>query len=242
MIWKTSVGGCIYQIDNIKVHQNLAFRWLTLGSDAIQTLVYRYNPEQFGLTYIPVLTVAVKAIPASACLLGLGGAGVAHALRSYLKNIKLDAVEKNANIIAIANRYFMTCELNYLNIIHEDANHFVRNTANRYKHLMVDLFNADSFPAECRHADFFYHCHRALLPEGVLAVNLANLTEQWPLFLAIREHFQQFTLSIPIKDSANIIILAYKNNTIQSFLNLIRHHLRLKRIVWDSMWGWVAYL
>ena len=84
-MWKTFAGRCIYASPNgAKVYQNLRYRWLTLGSDAIQTLLHRYQPQHFGLNYVNQLTFAAKHTPGDSCLLGLGGAGVAHALAPYL--------------------------------------------------------------------------------------------------------------------------------------------------------------
>jgi len=58
MIWKAYAGRCIYHDSShdihLQVHQNMLYRWLTLGSDAIQTLINRRIKQRlfckFGLT------------------------------------------------------------------------------------------------------------------------------------------------------------------------------------------------
>ncbi|MDF1684549.1 MAG: hypothetical protein P1U36_07795 [Legionellaceae bacterium] len=242
MIWKAFAGRCIYHDSShdihLQVHQNMLYRWLTLGSDAIQTLVNRRHPERPGLSYIPLLSLAARINPAPSCLLGLGGAGVAHALSPYLGTHRLDAIENNHHIINICSRYFLTQHINNLNIIHQDAFSYVQNTPARYQHLMVDLFTATSFPENCNHVDFFGHCRRRLLPGGVLAVNLANRHEQAHIFSHIRTHFEHCTVSIPVKGTQNIIILAYKNSLIQPLLNMLETH-SAKQLTWDAHWGYV---
>jgi len=240
MIWKTFAGRCIHQsVNGIQVRQNMAYRWLTFGSDAIQTLIHRRHPERCGLKYIKALTLAARANPASSCLLGLGGAGVAHALAPCFGDVPLDAIDSNLEVIEIGSRYFMTGQIKNLHVIHEDAFLHVQHTTARYQHLMIDLFNAHSFPAHCNNADFFGHCRRILLPKGILAVNMANLHEQWPVLMHIRAHFEQCTVSIPVKGTANMIVLAYKGKSVKPLLSLLENQ-DLKRFTWDSKWGCVA--
>lgn len=240
MIWKTYAGRCIYHnLNGIQVRQNMAYRWLTLGSDAIQTLIYRRHPERHGLNYIQILTLMARMNPAVSCLLGLGGAGVAHVLAPYLGNIPLDTVENNSEVIDICSRYFLIERIKNLNIIHQDAFLYVQSTAARYQHLMIDLFDAHSFPAQCSHVEFFEHCRRILLPGGIVAINLANLHEQWRVFMHIRAHFDQSTVSIPVKGTQNMIVLAYKGVSVKPLLSMLEKQ-GLKQLTWEPKWGYVA--
>ena len=238
MKWKTLAGRCIYQSKSgIKVKENMVYRWLTFDSNAIQTLINRHHPSHPAMQYIQPMTMVARANPGQSCLLGLGGAGVAHALMGHSC---LDTVESSLDVIEIAAAFFMTSQIKNLNVIHQDAFLFVQHTEYRYQHLMVDLFNANSFPEHCNNAEFFEHCRRVLLPNGTLAVNLANISEQWPLFCHIRELFFQCTVSIPVKGTANMIVLAYKGGSIKPLLNILEGQPYSKRIVWDARWGCVA--
>ena len=105
---------------------------------------------------------------------------------------------------------------------------------------MIDLFNAHGFPEQCNNADFFGHCRDLLLPQGILAVNLANIAEQWPIFMQIRTHFQQCTICIPVKGTANMIVLGYKDTSIKPLLNMLDNHFNLKQLTWDPHWGCIA--
>lgn len=240
MFWKACAGLRIHQSPNgIQVRQNMVYRWLTFDSSAIQTLINRRHPERYGLRYIKTLTLAARRNPAPSCLLGLGGAGVAHALTPYFKNISLDAIESDLNVIDVCAKYFMMEQIHHLHVIHQDAFLHVQHTTSRYQHLMIDLFGAFSFPAHCNNVDFFSHCRRVLLPEGILAVNLANPHEQWPVFSHIRSQFEQYTVSVPIKGTQNMIVLAYKGTSIIPLLNMLEKE-GLKQLTWDAKWGCVA--
>lgn len=243
MIWKTFAGRCIHRgLNGVRVKQNIRYRWLTFDSDAIQTLIHRHHPETAGLQYIQAFTLAARANPAPSCLLGLGGAGVAHTLAPYFKNIPLDAVESSLEVIDIGSQYFMIESIKNLRIIHQDAFLYVQNTENRYQHLLIDISGAHEFPAHCNSLDFFAHAHRILLPNGILAINLANPHEHWPILSHIRNHFQHCTVSIPIKGTANMVILAYKDESIKPLLSLFERQTGLKQLIWDSEWGYVARL
>ena len=238
MKWKTLAGRCIYQSKSgFKVKENMIYRWLTFDSNAIQTLISRHHPSRPAMQYIQPMTIAARANPGQSCLLGLGGASVAHALMGHSY---LDTIESSLEVIEIASAFFMTSQITNLNVIHQDAFLFVQHTEYRYQHLMVDLFNAHSFPEHCNNAAFFEHCKRILLPSGILAVNLANISEQWPLFFHIRELFFQCTVSIPVKGTANMIVLAYKGDSIKPLLDILENKPYSKRIVWDAKWGCVA--
>ena len=241
MIWRTIAGRCIHRGSNgLQVRQNLIYRWLTFDSPAIQTLLNYRHPERFGLNYINALTLPARTHPAPSCLLGLGGAGIAHALAPCFGDIQLDAIEHSLEVIEISSRYFMTDQLKNLHIIHQDAVVHVHHTTSRYQHLMIDLFNAHSFPEHCNNNDFFMNCKRLLLPHGVLAVNLANLREHWSVFMNIRDQFQQCTVCIPIKGTANVVVLAYKGASIKPLLSLLENNHPIKKLTWDSQWGCVA--
>jgi spermidine synthase len=240
MFWKILGGRCIYQTPHgVKVHQNAKYRWLTNNSDSIQSIINRRHPEKPVLLYAIPLSWILKHQLAKTCLLGLGGAGIVHALAPYL-NEELIAVENDAEMIAIAKQYFRVDELKQLKIIHQDAFEFVKSNRENYQHLLIDLFNATNFPAHCSTPSFFSHCWQLLQNEGIMAVNIANPDEVWPLFLCIRECFSQHTVIIPIENCANFIVLAIKSTSIAGLLERLQTIPQLKKLSWDSHWGCLA--
>jgi spermidine synthase len=240
-MWKTIAGKCIYQAPGgARVYQNYVYRWLTLGSDALQTLINRRHSIQPELAYIHQITFAVRAQPADCCLLGLGGAGVAHALQTDLSNFKITAIENNPEVITIASTYFMASQLKNLAIIERDANLFVQDCETRFQHVMIDLYESHAFPAHCNTREFFANCQRLLLPDGILALNLTNIQEQWTLFKLMREIFGQRTVSLPVKGTANMIVLACNSPTIAPLLNLLTNSECLKELKWDTTGGCIA--
>lgn len=236
-MWKTKFGRCIYESSSgYKVHQNIFYRWLTLGSNALQTVINRKKPAQPVLYYLPALTLMARYYPNNACLLGLGGAGVALML-SELPSI--EAIDNSEEVIDIAQRFFITKSLKNLTIIHDNAMNYVQHKNLSYSHLIIDLYNANHFPPECLNEQFFSFCKKIISEEGFLAINLANLKEQWPIFQLVKEQFN-CTVVIPIKRSANMVIIAAKCNNKQLFIKKIEHCKEIKRITWVESWDYVG--
>ncbi|RUQ99564.1 spermidine synthase [Legionella septentrionalis] len=240
-MWKTLAGQCIFATPNgAKVHQNLFYRWLTLGSDSLQSMINRRNPAKPGLSYIKHLTFAVRTQPADCCLLGLGGAGVAHALAPLFPSLSMLAVENNPEVIHIAYKYFMAGEIKNLHVLQEDANLFVQQHTRRYQHVLLDLYEAHSFPSHCNTPKFFNACYNLLYKNGILAVNLANINEHWSIFRHIHTQFNGNLIALPVKNTANLIILACRTATLSPYLETLRKSGELKKLFWEPRWGHVA--
>lgn len=242
-LWKTLASKCIYQAsDGIKVHQNILYRWLTLNSDTVQTLINRYYPHFPSLQYIKPLTFALRALPSACCLLGLGGGAVAHATKMYLNDIELTAVESNLDVINTASMYFMTDQIKNLVIIHQDANLFVQQCKINYPHLLIDIYNGHTFPTHCNYLAFFGYCKNIVCDNGFLSINLADINESWIILQYLRHHFGQKTVCIPIKRTSNLIIIVINSSSITPLLDLFEQSNEVKKIIWDVQWGYMAEL
>lgn len=242
MMWKTALGRCIYESDSgVQVHQNARYRWLATDDDALQTLINRRRPEQPGLEYITPLVNMVLTFPGDCCLLGLGGAGIPHALFPALMNSRMVAVDNSQEVITIARQYFKTDRVTNLTIVHENAERFVQSTTQPYQHVMVDLYHSNNYPVECNTDAFFIHCKALLNSTGILTVNIINLQKQHELFRRIRQQFNQCTLVVPVKNCSNTLVFAFKMEKSESFLEKIQQIKCLHSLVWDKTWGCMGH-
>lgn len=240
-MWKTLAGRCIYHSPaKISVHQNPLYRWLRFDSRAIQTLINRLQPEKPGLYYVNPLISIAREFPGDCCLLGLGGAGVAHALKPYIGQHQLTVVENSLEVIQIAKYYFNSNSIPGLQIVQQDAKAFVGSCQTSFPYLMIDLFDAHSFPQHCNNELFFNQCKNRLLLDGILAINLANYIEQWPIFQLVRKLFEGRTVSIPVKKTANLIIFAVNAKSIKPLLQKLQFCSNVKKLYCHPRWGLVA--
>lgn len=235
---KTLLGRCIYESESgFRVYQNFKYRWLTLGTDALQTLINRRYPNQAGLEYIPPLIKMVTQFPGDCCILGLGGAGLPHALFPILPNAQITAVDNNQEVIDIARRYFRSEHISNLTTIHQNAANFVQSTSDTYQHMIIDLYNGCEYPCECNNKAFITYCKALLKPEGILAINLINIEKEKDLFQYIRNEFNHWTLTVPIKGTSNTIVFAYHLVKSNNFLDKIQSMSFVKKLHWDARWG-----
>ncbi len=242
--WKTRWGTCVHRsASGIEVHQNYFFRWLTFGNTDIQTLLHKKQPSKPGLCYILPFTIAARLAPGDTCMLGLGGAGVAHALQPFIKKSTLVAVENNPEIIELARTYFQINTLKNLQVLHCDAGEYVQTCHQKYQHLMVDLFNSHAFPKHCNNLAFFKQCRELLHPGGFFAINVADTADHRSFLHLLQNEFKGCTVCFPIRKTTNLVILAYHGESISPLLELLQQPSSgVKKITWTSDWGCVAEL
>jgi spermidine synthase len=205
------------------------------------------HPEEPILDYLQAMLFMAKKSPGNTCLLGLGGGAIAHSLSPYLGDYSITAVENNPEVIEIASEFFMIKRIKQLKIVAEDGNSFIENyiqndEAHAFKHILVDLFNNESFPEQCFNETFFENCKKCLQKDGVIAVNVANKTEHRPIFKLLQQQFNSAIVSIPIKNSSNIVFLASNAGSVTPLLDCFKNSKEVKRLTWDNHWGTVAVL
>lgn len=238
--WKTFAGQMIYRTENgIHVYNNFKYRWLTFANNNLQTLINLKKPFKPELNYINPLILCASNNPGPTCLLGLGGAAIAHALDKKMGEHKITAIEYNQDVIKIAEQYFMSKMINSLNIVHADAYLYMQNTNHHYQHILVDLFDTSIAASNLQNSEFFTNCRKHLLPNGILAVNIVNLEDCEIILQNIKQSFHIITM--PVKKASNIIVLAYAGESINPLLDNLYYHKSIKKIQWDQKFGCIAW-
>jgi predicted O-methyltransferase YrrM len=104
----------------------------------------------------------------SALLLGLGGGAMARYVRHAWPDCALTIVERSAEVIDHARRWFGVDE----EIIADDADAFLRHTRRHWDVILVDLYDAAGVvsPKE----GFWERCIARLAEDGIIAVNWAE--------------------------------------------------------------------
>ncbi|MFY7698257.1 MAG: spermidine synthase [Legionella sp.] len=243
MLWISIEKNCIHQSSSgFKVYQDRHYRWLTLNSHAMQTRINFKKPEQPALIYIKPIIEIFKVDPGDCCLLGLGGGGIAHALQPFIDDFQFISVESNAEVISLAKTYFMIDQIKISQIILNDACIFIERCQRQFNYLIIDLFDAYSFPQHCNNQRFFDDCRNLLLPNGILVINLVSSPILKTTVYYLRQAFSNRTISIPVPGTKNFLILAMKNQSITNLLNLVQNVFNFKKIAWDNEWGCFAIM
>jgi spermidine synthase len=146
-------------------------------------------------------------------LLGLGGAGIVHLLRATRPALKLDIVEIDGAVVALARQHFGYLARPGEQAFVQDAARFAKRPeqAGRHDLVMVDCFGESFIPPALLTAEFFRDVRGLLSPRGVL---VANLWSTHPRHEAIVRQYGKFYPHIwlvPGRSSGNSILVASPN-------------------------------
>jgi len=140
-----------------------------------QTIMDKQNPNVSFWNYVGVLTYNLESYSQGkkALLLGLGGGTLYKQLQQ--KGFDVDVVEIDERIEQVAKKYFYI--ENKLNVVVDDARHFIKTTNKKYDVVIYDLYNSETPPVHLMTKEAFEEIKNMLNPEGVLVVNFYGFLE-----------------------------------------------------------------
>lgn len=132
--------------------------------DGNPRLLFDYNQLLFEL--------ANELVPKKILLLGGGTLTLPTELIKSLLDTHITAVEINEDLIATAKKFFSYRPSSRLNVVIDDAEHFMMRTQpNQYDLVITDLFDDLAIPEKFQTANFAHHLKRVCKPNGVVATN-----------------------------------------------------------------------
>ncbi|WP_316353959.1 spermidine synthase [Candidatus Trichorickettsia mobilis] len=140
----------------------------------IQSCMMTSKPDKLIFDYAKMVlgTLYLNKNPKKILMIGLGGGSVAKALYTILPSVKLDIVEINPDIPALAKKYFAFKEDDHTQIFVEDGFDFIKNSHhNSYDIVIIDAFTKDYVPPSFLTLEFIQNVQNILKPNGVVAVN-----------------------------------------------------------------------
>jgi spermidine synthase len=116
----------------------------------------------------------------TALCLGMG-VGIAPGLLAA-DGVKVDVVEINPAVVPLAEQWF-DFNRSAVNLVIDDARHFLRVATNRYDTIQLDAFLGDSSPSHLMTREAFQDIRALLNPGGVLVINsFASFVEDRDFF------------------------------------------------------------
>ena len=211
-------GDLIYarrsKLHTIEVSQNQELRLLRTDQRAIQSALSLMHPQQLELPYMKAMMAGLlfQAPPRSVLLLGLGGGDLVRYLHHYLPETLVNAVEIDSVMVEIAREYFALPESDRIEIVVDDAMHFLIHGTRRYEMMLVDIYSGKEVPELLRNSTFYELCYNSLEQNGMLALNLLTSDAETfkHILWLIRQRFDRSTLCLTIPDHVNIIVFAFK--------------------------------
>lgn len=154
------------------------------GDSTLETVIDRDEPHRLQHPYSQTLMAGLLYLPgppnpSSGLLVGLGGGAVVRFLNHEFPGMRLDVVEIDHVVVALAREFFGTLPGPRTRILAEDAFEYLRRTHERYDIIFMDAHlrpregtDTSGQPLHLKTAAFLRSLHERLNPGGVVVFNL----------------------------------------------------------------------
>lgn len=157
----------------IKVADNNGTRLLKFERNQ-QSSMRLDDPFESDIEYVAYFHLALAIQPAAkrALVIGLGGGSVVKRMWRDYPQMRLDAVEIDSEVVAVAYELFELPRDERIRVVVGDGREFMRDVAETYDIVIVDAFDDDHVPPHLLTEEFLREVRDHLAEDGVVAVNL----------------------------------------------------------------------
>lgn len=135
------------------------------------------EPDHLVFDYTRAMTALLllwQPPPKRVLLIGIGGGSIPRAVTRVRPQIELDAVDIDAAVVRVAQRYFGLAPQRQLHLHVADGRAFVaaaRSRGQRYDAVLLDAFDAHGIPPALFTEEFLRDIQAVLAPDGVFLAN-----------------------------------------------------------------------
>jgi len=164
-------------------YQSTYHRLCVTDNDGVRLLKFERNQQSTMLIADPFettieyvgylhLTLAVKPDARRALVIGLGGGSLVKRMWRDYPDMRIDAVELDSEVVAIAREFFALPDDERLTVTVADGRDFLLMTPHTYDIIVIDAFDDDFVPRRLLTEEFLRECHDRMSPCGVIAYNV----------------------------------------------------------------------
>ncbi len=157
----------------LRVTDNNGVRLLQFERNRQSTMLLE-DPFETTIEYVGYLhlTLAVKPDAQRTLAIGLGGGSLVKRMWRDYPEMRIDAVELDAEVVAIAREFFALPDDERITVTVADGRDFLLMTPYTYDIIVVDAFNDDHVPRPLMTEEFCRECRDCMTPGGVIAYNV----------------------------------------------------------------------
>ncbi len=213
--WREWLGTKGDGTEGVRYRDEAGVRRLYLGgSETIQSAMRLSDPVRLELAYTRAMLCSLlfRPEPREALLLGLGGGSLAKYIHHRLRNCRLEAVDANPDVIAIARAHFaLPDDDERLTVTLGDAVAHLAGRAGRpVDLLLVDVYDECRQVASCASTAFFAAAAAALTQDGVCAVNFWSHAPEYPVYRdRFLDAFGGRVLLLPVARPGNMVAFGF---------------------------------
>lgn len=204
----------VSDFEMVEVTETNGIRSLHLGSPTIQSSMKVKDPYALVLAYSwgAMSSLLFKPDIRTLVLVGLGGGSIAKYVWKACPQIHQTVIELNPQVIQVARSHFFVPEDDaQLQIIEGDGVAYLQQHPGSCDWLMMDAFGSNGLPPDFCTQAFFDDCAEALLPNGLLAINLWGSDKRFDIYMQrMEQSFDGRVLMMPTGKPGNIIVFGFK--------------------------------
>ncbi|MBF0585039.1 MAG: fused MFS/spermidine synthase [Magnetococcales bacterium] len=203
-----------WQGRTLMVVDEKGYRSLYFDNQMIQSRMALEHPLWLVLPYTQHMLAALlfNAHPRHILMIGLGGGSLAKFFLHYFPNCRLEVVDANPEMAAIARQFFFLPHTERLTLHCADGGDFVQAIQAKspsYDLIILDAFDHDGMAPSLYHDDFFRQLEPHLAEDGVLALNVnrAEGRAYRQVLATIGQRFPGTLLRLPVPPPSHNEIL-----------------------------------
>lgn len=218
---------------SIDIREQDGLRTLHFGSDRVQGAMRIGHPYELALEYTREMMACLLMrdaglFPRSILLIGLGAGSQAKFLYKHCPQAHITAVEISPRVVEAAREHFeLPDDPARLEVVIGDGYEYVQATGQSFDLILVDGFNEHAHPGDLNTLPFYRACRARLGEQGLLAVNLIGLNNNYKGgFAHIESAFDRRAVLLPRCRSGNTIALAATGETVDVALEELQDRAR----------------
>jgi spermidine synthase len=200
--------------ESVYISERHGVRSLHIGSDTVQSSMRLARPNDLELSYTRSMMGFLLFVPppAKVLMLGLGGGSLAKFIFHRFPESRVQAVEVNPRVVAIARQSFhVPPDDERFEVIVADAAEHVQCADVNADVVLVDGYEADAHVEELATSAFYTACRERLNPGGVMSVNLWGGDKLfYTLTKRIEDAFPGGTLCLPAERPGNVAVFGFE--------------------------------
>jgi spermidine synthase len=186
------------------------------GATTLQTRMSLARPQALQTEYAKTMFASYlfQPEPSRVLVVGVGGGAMIRFLEHWEPELRIDGVDIDPEILALAERYFGTRPSERVRLLAADGYQFIRASSDRYDAIYLDAFLRPSeetdragVPRSLRSAPFYAAVRQRLSPGGVVALNLFPHPERARDVEGLRRAFPQLYL-FDVPGELNLVAVA----------------------------------
>jgi spermidine synthase len=228
----------------ITLSEQEGVRYLHFGTEWVQGAMRIKKPNWIELKYAQqmMMWMLFQTPPDHIVQLGLGTGALTKFCYQHFPETLITAVELNPAVIQVCHSSFaLPFNDERLNVIQEDALHFVNDPPNHSKIdvLQIDLYDATARGPVLDTPEFYQACADCLRPEGMLTVNLFSSHPSYQKNIDAIAHAFDAMAWLPEVHVGNTVAIAFKTAPQIDFSELYQRAKYIKEMTQLPALSWV---